>query len=406
MDSKRVLVVSQHYKPEDFRINDIVPKLLEDGFEVDVLCGLPNYPEGEWAEGYSGKGPFKEQDGPVTIYRAREVRRKGNTSIRIFLNYISWPVFAWLKAGSLPKAYDCIFCYNTSPVLMCWPANKMARLCKAKLVTYVLDIWPENLYTVLDIKNKRLRKIAQWYSDRAYKRADVLVTMSETLKGTLQQRLGDKCPQVEVVPQHAEDFYAQPMESPEELVEFGQGACMLAFTGNFSPAQNLDGVISAVAAARKASGIDIRLLLVGDGMSRTALEQQVSDLGANEYVCFTGRVAPQQVPAYAAAADAMVLSLSKDPALELVIPAKVASYMAMSKPIVGSLDGEGANAIVQAECGMVAPAGDIDALARVMVDFAQTTLEQRNAFGAKAHAYYQENFSRDAVIGKLEDLMR
>ena len=45
MANKRVLVVTQHFWPENFRINDIVEGFLADGLEVDVLCGLPNYPK-------------------------------------------------------------------------------------------------------------------------------------------------------------------------------------------------------------------------------------------------------------------------------------------------------------------------------------------------------------------------
>ena len=119
---KRVLIVSQHFYPENFRINDIVSGLIEDGHEVDILCGLPNYPEGEWLPGYSYRGPRSETILGAHVFRSGEIRRKNNTSIRIFLNYVSWPVFSLFSIPRLPGKYDAVFCYNTSPVLMSLPA--------------------------------------------------------------------------------------------------------------------------------------------------------------------------------------------------------------------------------------------------------------------------------------------
>ena len=167
---KRILVVTQHFWPENFRINDIVEGFLADGIEVDVLCGLPNYPKGEWFDGYDANGPFEEHFGTAQVFRCREVPRKGNTSVRIFLNYVSWPWNARWALSRLPGGYDAVFCFNTSPVLMCWPAVVYARKHRIPCVNYVLDIWPENLYSVLPVKNPLLRGIAQGVSDWLYRR--------------------------------------------------------------------------------------------------------------------------------------------------------------------------------------------------------------------------------------------
>ena len=90
----RILVVTQHFWPENFRINDIVEGFVQDGLAVDVLCGLPNYPHGEWFDGYSADGPFEEVYKGARVFRAREIPRKGNTGKTIFLNYVSWPLYA------------------------------------------------------------------------------------------------------------------------------------------------------------------------------------------------------------------------------------------------------------------------------------------------------------------------
>ena len=163
--ARRLLVVTQHFWPESFRINDIVQGMIADGIQVDVLCGLPNYPKGEWFDGYRYTGPRREEWNGARVFRAGEVRRKGNTSLRIFLNYVSWPFLALFNLWRLPGGYDGILCYNTSPVLMSFPALVYGKLHRIPVTNYVLDIWPENLYSVLPVKSRFWQKIATAVSD-------------------------------------------------------------------------------------------------------------------------------------------------------------------------------------------------------------------------------------------------
>ncbi|HRL45826.1 MAG TPA: glycosyltransferase, partial [Gemmiger qucibialis] len=218
---KKILVVTQHFWPENFRINDIVEGFLQDGIAVDVLCGLPNYPKGEWFPGYSAAGPFEEEWHGARLYRCKEVPRRGNTSVNIFLNYVSWPWYAAHALHRLPGGYDAVFCFNTSPVLMCWPAIRYAKKHHIPFTNYVLDIWPENLYSVLNVKNKALRAIAQGVSDALYKKADRLIAMSEPLQQRLCQRTGMPPQKIAVIPQYCEDFYAVPQPDAALQAQFG-----------------------------------------------------------------------------------------------------------------------------------------------------------------------------------------
>ena len=79
----RILVVTQHFWPENFRINDIVEGFVQDGLAVDVLCGLPNYPHGEWFDGYSADGPLRKAI-RVPAYSAQERSRARATPARRF----------------------------------------------------------------------------------------------------------------------------------------------------------------------------------------------------------------------------------------------------------------------------------------------------------------------------------
>ena len=398
---KRILVVTQHFWPENFRINDIVEGFLDDGIEVDVLCGLPNYPKGEWFDGYDSHGPFEEHYRTANVYRCKEIPRKGNTAVRIFLNYVSWPWNARWAISRLPGGYDAVCCFNTSPVLMCWPAVVYAEKHHIPCVNYVLDIWPENLYSVLPVKSKLLRGTAQKVSDWLYRRCDKLIAMSAPLQERLCRRTGKPPEQVAVIPQYCEDFYAIPCPDAGLAERFG-GRFNLVFTGTFTPAQSLDTVIRAVAKARAAGADRLHLLLVGDGMSRAGLETLVQELGAGDYVTFYGSVPAREVPRFTTLADALLISLSDTPDLGLTVPAKLASYMAAGKPVVASMDGAGADAVRAAGCGRVPPACDADALADNLVQLCRMSPDRRAELGRCAKVYYLENYRRNLLLKKLE----
>lgn len=397
---KKILVVTQHFWPENFRINDIVEGFLQDGIAVDVLCGLPNYPKGEWFPGYSAAGPFEEEWHGACLYRCKEVPRRGNTSVNIFLNYVSWPWYAAHALHRLPGGYDAVFCFNTSPVLMCWPAIRYAKKHHIPFTNYVLDIWPENLYSVLNVKNKALRAIAQGVSDALYKKADRLIAMSEPLQQRLCQRTGMPPQKIAVIPQYCEDFYAVPQPDAALQAQFG-GRFNLVFTGTFTPAQSLETVITAVQDARSRGADMLHLLLVGDGMSRAALEAKVKELHAEDAVTFYGSVPATDIPKFTALADALIVCLSDSPDLGLTVPAKVASYMAAGKPVLASMDGAG-NAAIAAAGGLSSPACDAAALADNLLALIRMDAAQRAAMGQSAKEYYLAHYRRSELLRKLE----
>lgn len=397
----RILVVTQHFWPENFRINDIVEGFLQDGLEVDVLCGLPNYPKGEWFEGYSARGPWEEHFGTAQVFRAREWPRKGNTSVNIFLNYVSWPLYAAAALDRLPGGYDAVFCFNTSPVLMCWPAIRYAQKYRIPFTNYVLDIWPENLYSVLPVKNALLRKLAQGVSDALYKKADRLIAMSEPLQQRLCQRTGKPPRAVKVIPQYCEDFYAVPQRD-EALESRFAGRFNLVFTGTFTPAQSLDMVLRAVLEARQAGAANLHLLLVGDGMSRESLQTLARELNAGDAVTFYGSVPAKEVPKFTTLADALLISLSDSPDLGLTVPGKLASYMAAGKPVVASMNGAGYAAVQESGGGLVSPACDQHALAGNLLQLYRMDAAQRAQLGARAKAYYQAHYHRAELLQQLE----
>lgn len=396
MGNKRLLVVTQHFYPENFKINDLVLGLIDQGYKVDILCGHPNYPQGEWFDGYDGKNNALQDYYGATIYRAREIPRKGNTALRIFLNYVSWPISSARKAKKLGEKYDAVLCYNTSPVLMIIPAIVAAKHYHCPLITYVLDLWPENLYSVLPIKNKVLRSIAQNVSNRLYRKSNALITMSQAMRNKLIGRIGSDSP-CYVIPQHAEDFYSKEIYN-SKLASNYTGKSVLLFAGNLSPAQNLDMVIDAIVEAKHKGFENIFFLILGDGMSFESLDAQIKDLEASDCVQLYGSVDAREVPGFASFADGLILALSPSQDLSLTIPGKLATYMASGKPILASVDGAPAEVIAEADCGLISIPGDKDDLVDTLLEFQTLSPSDKKRMGSNAKSYYGTHFERESCV--------
>lgn len=399
--AKRILVVSQHYWPETFRSTDVCEGLAALGYEVDVLCGLPNYPKGELLPGYGFFKKRRQRQNGVEIFRAWEVPRRGNTNLRIFLNYISFPFFAVFDLLRLAgRRYDAVFCYETSPVLMAFPALVYGKLHRVPTSIYVLDLWPENLYSILDVQNPLLRRIAAGVSLWHYKTADRLIAMSPALGQRLRERTGKGEDAVAVIPQYCEELYLQDVED-EALRRRFAGKFNVVFAGNFSPAQALDNLVDVALRLKAAGEEGIRFVLVGDGMSREALLARIEREGVGDYFSWEGPHPMQDIPRYHTMADALVACLAKSEDIGLTIPAKITSYCAAGRPVLASMDGEGARVIEEARCGFASPAGDIDALTKNLLSLTHMSDIERNEMGQRGRAYNNAKFNRGQLLRQL-----
>ena len=90
----RILIISQYFYPEEFKINDLAREFVARGHKVTVLTGKPNYPRGEYYEGYQYKGTVKEDYFGVEIVRV-PLRKRGNGgALNLVRNYWSYVVNA------------------------------------------------------------------------------------------------------------------------------------------------------------------------------------------------------------------------------------------------------------------------------------------------------------------------
>lgn len=398
---KRILIVGQHFWPESFRINDIADYFVEQNYDVDVLCGLPNYPKGEFFSGYGYLGKRHEIHNGIRIDRVLEIKRGNNSNIRIFLNYISYPFFSLFHIPKLCfRKYDYIFIYQLSPVLMAITGILLGKIKRIPTTMYVLDLWPENLFSVLPIRNSFLKKAATKHSHWYYKQVDKLIALSEKMRERLAEISGKSIEDIVVIPQASEKIYEQ-RKSDSTLVERFKDTFNIVFTGNISPAQSFDTMISAAKLLADKGYNDIRWIIVGDGMSKKQVEADVEKAGLINFV-FEGQQPIEMIPAYGDVADILVGCLVKSDLLEATIPAKVMSYITLGKPIVLAMDGEVQDLInLKIRGGLAGPTEDAQILADNIKSIYNLSQNDINDIKRRLTAYHKNYFERELLMKQL-----
>lgn len=399
---KKLLVVSQHFWPETFRINDLCDFLLDKDCEIEVLCGIPNYPKGKFFDGYSYFKSLKQSHKGIEVHRALEIPRGNNSNLRIFLNYVSFPIASLFHIPRLlTKRFDKIFLFQTSPVMMAIAGIIVGRIKRIETTMYVLDLWPENLFSVIVIKNPILRKLATNVSHWHYKHVDKLIVLSEKMKDQLVEVTGINPKKIIVIPQVCEKIYETDIHDKKLAARFKDGFNIL-FTGSITPAQSFETIIAAAKKLRSDGIKDINWIIVGDGMSRKWLENEIKKNDLSESFIFEGQHPIEDMPRYSGIADALIGCLVKSDLLEATIPAKVMSYIASGKPIVLAMDGEVQTLINDTiKCGYAGETGNSQMLADNIKRLYGLSSSERAKMGKRAREYHFKHFERNLVLGKL-----
>jgi glycosyltransferase involved in cell wall biosynthesis len=398
-----ILIVSQYFWPEQFRINDIAIGLKEKGNEVSVLTSIPNYPTGKFFPGYSFIKSSDEQWNGISIFRAKQIPRGKNSSLLLSLNYFSFAFLATWKVLWMPKKYDRILVYQVSPVFSIIPALVAKWKFQIPLYVQIMDLWPETFASTQQGKKSFFRKWVRSISNYLYRNADHLLLPFKSSQPILEQR-GIPANKMSYLPNSVDSFYL-PVSHDHQYDSLFTGETHFLLTGNLGEAQGIELIIEA---AHELKDIypNLRWILVGDGRNREELEQSVREKRLENIVSFPGRYPATVIPFLIARADASLLTLKKEPIFAITVPNRLQSYMACGKPILASIDGEAANIILDADSGLVAPAGDLRSFVQLVKNFMNTSTEQRKQWGSNGRSYFLAHFEREQVLNQLNQLLQ
>lgn len=394
----KILIISQYFWPENFRINDLALELKQKGNEVTVLTGLPNYPKGEYFEGYSLDKNCDEIWNNIPIYRCKLKARKTG-SLNLVKNYISFVKEANKKLKELEnEEFDIIYVFEVSPITVALPAIKFKKKKHIPIVINIQDLWPENIVAVTGIDNPVVISMIKKMVKYIYKNCDLILAASKSFVPNIQNYLKEDKDKVKYWPQYA---VVEKEEKIEEL--FNKDSFNIVFTGNIGEAQGLDLMIEA---AEELKDTRICWHLIGDGRNEDNLKKLVNEYGISNKVIFHGRKPEKEIPKYLSCADAALLILKPDPIFEMTLPAKLQTYLACGVPVVGCVSGESKKVILESKAGIVTDTISVNGLVDVCKKFITCSEGEYKEYQKHSIQYGIENFNKENLINNLMIEMR
>lgn len=400
-----ILIVTQYFWPESFRINDLALGLKERSHQVTVLTGIPNYPIGQFFPGYGVFRQITQEYNGIKIIRVPLVPRGNNTGWRLALNYLSFALSAsFLGPFYCRSDFDLIFVAQYSPVTVAIPAIILRKLKGIRLMFWIQDLWPESLSATGAVRNPLILNMIGKLVRNIYSYCDQVLVQSEGFFSHVEG-MGVDPGRVRYFPNWAEEMY-KPLKVEKDVSENLDvpTGFRVMFAGNIGAAQDFGTILAA--AERLKAYPDIQWVILGDGRMRPWVEQQIQDRELAGTVHLLGRHPLERMPRYFSLADVMFVTLKREPIFALTIPGKVQSYLACGRPIIAALDGEGARVVERAGAGLTCPAEDAEALGDRVLAMYRMSVSEREAMGLRGRAYFEAHFERKMLLDRLEGWMK
>lgn len=391
--AKRILIYTNHFYPEQFKINEIVAWISNEGSHVRIITGLPNYPSGKIMKEYHDI--YKDN---ITINRLFLIPRGSGSNLMLITNYISYFIscfFFTIYIALFKKKYDVVFVHHTSPIFIAFHPVIYSFFKKTKKILWDLDIWPESLQAVGVVKSSfiisKLEIIVKWI----YSNYDSILISSKSLCSIVKKRFDGR---IIYFPNWADKVIEDNKIDDKNSFSINTKKFNIVYTGNIGKSQNFKSLLKTIEHVDD----NIHWTFVGDGRFKSQLIKLIDLKNLNAKVSFIDQVSIDLIPSIVSKADALFLSLKSDKIFSKTVPAKLQVYMALGKPIIGMLNGEGAKLINEADCGTVEENYNYEELAKKINSFASKTMPELIRKGHNGKNYYFKHFS--SLIRKKEIL--
>jgi glycosyltransferase involved in cell wall biosynthesis len=394
--------VTHYYPPElgaaQRRLHQLAVYLHEQGHEVQVLTGFPNYPTGIVPEGYRGKRFMREILDGVPILRTAVYATENSGFSRRLLNHTSFAISATL-ASFLAGPADVVV-IESPPLFVAAVGPIIALLKRARLVLSIADQWPALPVAMGMLTNPTAIRLAQWLEDALIKRADVVAAVTPAIAASIIEQGTAPATKVQTFTNNVDSTKYGPGIEPADLSEWVEDDdFVVMYTGTISVSHALDNVLNA--AELVADIPRLKFVLVGNGPDRDALMHDAKKRGVTNVVFPPGQPA-DKVPGLLARADVVLNSGMNHKLVEHDFPAKTVEYLAAGKPIISC--GQSRWLMEESEAGLLIPPEHPEELAQAARHLYQNR-EDRERYGANARAYALRMFDRKRVLGGYESML-
>jgi glycosyltransferase involved in cell wall biosynthesis len=396
----KILIISQYFWPENFRINEIASELVTRGYKVQVITGFPNYPSGKLDSDFIKDRKSYDNYKGVCIKRV-PIFLRGSNKFSLFLNYISYPISAiiYILLNRRKLGHDAILTYQLSPIFSALPGIVLKKIFKKRLVMFTLDLWPETLTNFSIKESSLIYRMIRRITNYIYLNTDFVLLQNRAFKHKILEYVPEINNNLIYFPTWADNVFFQK----NKLKKNNNGKFNILFAGNIGDAQDIESIIKFLNLLKGENLIHLHF--VGDGSKLALLKECIKKYELQNVTCH-GRHPVESMPEFYALADAFLVTLKDNIAFNLTLPAKVQSYMSFKKPILTMANGE-TNAIVnQADCGLISEAGDYRTLSENAKSLSRMSTDKTVEYGMNGFNFAQKNFNKEILMDRLEIYLR
>ena len=400
----RILIITQYFWPENFRINEVSEELVKLGHEVSILTGYPNYPKGEiYSEFKKDQNKFSNYKG-AKIIRVPLLGRKKN-KISLLLNYASFLlnsiIFGYFNLKG--KDVDIIFTCQLSPVTIGITSAFFSKVLNIPQVFWVQDLWPDTLVALKILKKNWQINLFKILVNWIYSRCNLILAQSENILKEIE-KYPSVTDNIHYFPTWGESDLFLKVSPPAPEIEV-KDIFTILFAGNIGEAQDFPSLIKAVQHLVLNKFENFRIIIVGDGSKKDWLIDEVRKLNIEKYFEFYNSFPLERMPSFFRHADALLVSLLNKKVFNMTIPGKIQFYLSSGIPIIGMICGEGAEVIKKSKGGLVCDSGDYKTLSKIisqMINLDKVTLKK---MGKSGKQYSFKEFSKKKLVVKLNKFL-
>ena len=394
---KKILIVTEFFFPEEFKVNDIALTWKEKGYKVDVLTLTPSYPLGEVFPGYKNRLFTKEIYKDIQVYRVRTITGYKSSLLKKIAKYFNFMILGSIVSIFIGRKYDYIFGFNASSLTSMLPAVIPSKIYKKSLTLWVQDLWPESVYAYGFKKNKLLSMSLNIFIKFIYKNVTSIAISGKGFESKLKPYVNSNL-KFNYLPNWADDLEDKPKKislSLESLIHF-------TFAGNIGKVQNLENIIHAFSLLSNSLQNKAQLNIIGDGSNLDSLKHIAN---RNLNIVFHGKKNRKDMAQYYDASDFLIVSLIDKPIFSVTVPAKTQTYIAAKKPILAVINGDTADIVTSNSLGICVNPSEINDISGAFKKCIEMTKDERESFVMNNNYLLETVFNKNIIIDDLLDIL-
>ena len=402
-----ILFLSDNFPPEvnapAIRTFEHCKEWVKLGHNITVVTSAPNFPRGKLIGGYKNKLWQTENIDGIRVVRVWTfISPNEGFGLRI-IDYISFMISSFLASFFIRKI-DLVI--GTSPqfftVISAYLISKYKRI---PWVFELRDLWPESIRAVGAMKNERLLRYLERLEVYLYKKADLIICVTESFKKNLINR-NINSNKIHVITNgiNLEDFNLVKKNLDLINEHRWDDKIIVGYIGTHGLAHSLETILLAAKIIQEKKVLNnFIFVFIGDGAKKEYLVKKAQDLKLKN-VKFIDTVARSEITKYWSILDISIIHLKNTPLFQQVIPSKLFEAMGMGVPILIGVRGESRRIVLKEKVGLDFMSEDENSLVETLVKFNRNShfMKECSRNGLKAAKKYCKKALSSKMIKLIE----